>query len=82
MLAERFAGTGGTVRWTNDLLEWRDLSDSTIAETFTFRGDRIVGTAGYHAGETLHVVRRDDGSIHHLECATFVYTRAPYELGT
>ena len=44
-------------------------------------GDRIVGTAGYHHGETLHVVRRDDGSIDHLECATFVYTREPYPDG-
>ena len=33
-------------------------------------GDRIVGLAGYHHGETLHVVRRDDGSVDHLECAT------------
>ena len=39
-------------------------------------GDRIVGVAGYHHGETLHVVRRDDGSVDHLECATFVFTRA------
>jgi CubicO group peptidase (beta-lactamase class C family) len=69
------------VRWTNDRLEWRDLADSTIAETFTQVGDRILGTAGYHHGETLHVVRRDDGSIDHLECATFVYTREPYPDG-
>jgi CubicO group peptidase (beta-lactamase class C family) len=69
------------VRWTNERLEWRDLSDSTIAETFSQVGDRILGTAGYHHGETLHVVRRDDSSIDHLECATFVYTREPYPHG-
>ena len=23
--------------------------------------------------------RRDDGSVSHLECATFVYTRVPYD---
>ena len=43
------------------------------------RGDRIVGIEGYHRGETLHVVRRADGSVSHLECATFVYTRVPYD---
>ena len=46
------------VRWTNEQLEWRDLARSTTAETFVHDGDRIVGTAGYHHGETLHVVRR------------------------
>jgi hypothetical protein len=25
------------------------------------------------------VVRRDDGSVSHLVCATFVYTRVPYD---
>jgi CubicO group peptidase (beta-lactamase class C family) len=76
-----WGNTAFEVRWTNDRLEWRDLSESTIAETFTQVGDRILGTAGYHHGETLHVVRRDDGSIDHLECATFIYTREPYPDG-
>ncbi|MDN4175054.1 serine hydrolase domain-containing protein [Nocardioides sp. SOB77] len=40
---------------------------------------RIVGTAGYHHGEELHVVRRADGSVGHLEVATFVLTRTPYD---
>jgi CubicO group peptidase (beta-lactamase class C family) len=66
------------VRWSNDRLEWRDLARGALAEQFTLVGDRIVGQAGYHHGETLHVVRRDDGSVDHLECATFVYTRDPY----
>lgn len=38
-----------------------------------------VGTAGYLAGETLRAVRREDGSLSHLEAATFVYTRVPYD---
>ncbi len=50
-------------------------------EQFERRDDRIVGVAGYHHGETLHVVRREDGSVDHLECATFVYTREPYPDG-
>ncbi len=69
------------VRWHNDRLEWRDLARGAVAEQFGLDDDRIVGTAGYHHGETLHVVRRDDGSIDHLECATFVYTREPYPDG-
>jgi hypothetical protein len=45
---------------------------------FELRADTIVGTTGYFAGETLHVVRREDGSVSHLVCATFVLTRTPY----
>lgn len=69
------------VRWHNELLEWRDLARGALAEQFGLADDRIVGLAGYHHGETLHVVRRDDGSVDHLECATFIYTREPYPDG-
>ena len=41
----------------------------------------MVGTGGYHHGETLHVVRRDDGVVDHLECASFSYTRTAYPAG-
>lgn len=41
--------------------------------------DRFVGSSGYLDGETLEVVRRADGSISHLEAATFVFTRIPYD---
>jgi CubicO group peptidase (beta-lactamase class C family) len=53
--------------------------DGTEVHRFEIRGERAVGVVGYHAGETLHVVRREDGSVSHLECATFVYTRTPYD---
>ena len=84
------------VRWNADRLEWRDLARGGVAEQFGLHpaetarvpaetarvpGERIVGLAGYHHGETLHVVRREDGTIDHLECATFVYTRTPYPHG-
>ncbi len=46
---------------------------------FAVRDGRVVGTSGYHAGEELQVVRRDDGSISHLDAATFIYTRTPYD---
>jgi len=38
-----------------------------------------MGLDGYYAGETLRVVRRDDGSVSHLDLATFVFTREPYD---
>ncbi|GAB3866820.1 serine hydrolase domain-containing protein [Nocardioides maradonensis] len=38
-----------------------------------------LGTSGYLTGETLRVCRREDGAISHLECATFVWTRTPYD---
>ncbi len=69
------------VRWHNDLLEWRDLARSAVAEQFDRFDGRIIGVAGYHHGETLHVIRREDGSVDHLECASFVYTREPYPEG-
>lgn len=53
------------------------------------RGSRFVAQAegtwtgldGYYAGETLRVVRREDGSVSHLDLGSFVFTREPYESG-
>lgn len=42
-------------------------------------GDTFVGTRGYLEAETLRVHRHEDGTVSHLECATFVYTRTPYD---
>lgn len=53
--------------------------DGAASWRFSVVGGRIVGTAGYHHGEELHVVRRPDGSVSHLEVATFVLTRTPYD---
>ncbi len=69
------------VRWNDERLEWRDLARGAVAEQFGMLHGRVVGLAGYHHGETLNVVRREDGSVDHLECATFVYTREPYPDG-
>jgi CubicO group peptidase (beta-lactamase class C family) len=61
-------------RWQDERLEVRMLQNGTLAHAFARRGDgRIVGVSGYHRGEKLHV---HDG---HLECATFRYTRTPYD---
>jgi Beta-lactamase len=69
------------LRWHNEQLEFHDVARGVLSEQFAAPGTdgRIVGVAGYHHGETLHVVRRPDGSVGHLECATFVYTRVPYD---
>jgi len=41
--------------------------------------NRFVGLSGYHTGETLSAVRTAAGDVSHLECATFIYTRQPYD---
>lgn len=41
--------------------------------------DTWVGLDGYHAGEPLRVVRRADGSVSHLDLASFRFTRTPYD---
>lgn len=38
-----------------------------------------TGLEGYYAGETLRAVRREDGSVSHLDLASFVFTREPYD---
>jgi hypothetical protein len=40
---------------------------------------RIVGTSGYMHGEELKIVRNDDGTVNHLDLATFILTRTPYD---
>ena len=67
------------LRWHNETLELHSLALHERQEVFALEEDRIVGIDGYHRGETLHVVPRPDGSVSHLECATFVYTRTPYD---
>jgi hypothetical protein len=43
------------------------------------RDDEWVGLDGYYAGETLRLHRHTDGSPRHLDLATFVFTRTPYD---
>jgi CubicO group peptidase (beta-lactamase class C family) len=75
-----WGNTAVELRWHNDGLEMRALATPERSPwRFELRDGRLLGVSGYHRGETLHVVRRDDGSIGHLECATFVYTRTPYD---
>lgn len=41
--------------------------------------DAWIGLDDYYAGETLHVGRRADGTPGHLDLATFIFTRSPYD---
>lgn len=41
--------------------------------------DRWLGLDGYYAGETLTVNRDGEGRPHHLDLATFIFTRTPYD---
>lgn len=41
--------------------------------------DEWVGLDGYYTGEPLRVLRRSDGSVSHLDIATFRLTRTPYD---
>jgi hypothetical protein len=43
------------------------------------REDEWVGLDGYYAGETLRLHRDPDGTPRHLDLATFVFTRTPYD---
>ncbi|MFJ4775168.1 serine hydrolase domain-containing protein [Streptomyces sp. NPDC088762] len=54
----------------------------TTGRTARFRAEpdgSWTGLSGYYAGETLRAVRRADGSVSHLDLASFVFTREPYD---
>ncbi len=42
------------------------------------RDGQVVGTTGYHAGETVQVIRTAAGAVSRLEISTFVFTREPH----
>ncbi|MFI8359440.1 serine hydrolase domain-containing protein [Streptomyces sp. NPDC085612] len=55
---------------------------AAVGRTARFRAEpdgSWTGLSGYYAGETLRAVRREDGSVSHLDLASFVFTREPYD---
>jgi D-alanyl-D-alanine carboxypeptidase len=84
---DALAGVPGVWHWGNTAIvfamEGADLvarRNGVEAYRFHVTADgRVVGRSGYHAGEEMHVVRRADGSVAHLDVATFIYTRTPYD---
>ena len=75
----------GPVPYTLRLLDggWLELvptSGSGRASRFRPAGDGTwIGLDSYYAGETLRVCRGSDGEVTHLDLATFVFTRRPYD---
>lgn len=69
-----WGNTALELRWQNDRLELRGLNSDAVTDAFELQDGRLVGVTGYHRGEVLHV------RASHLECATFVYTRTPYDV--
>ena len=66
--------------WEDGRVVARQLGSGQTSHVFAPAEDgTFVGTSGYHHGETLRVIRNDDGRVTHLLCATFVYTRLPYD---
>ena len=64
---------------TPGLLTLAPLGGAVRTSRLDLRGPAWVGRGGYFDGEPL-VVRRDAaGAVTHLELASFVFTRQPYE---
>jgi CubicO group peptidase (beta-lactamase class C family) len=74
-----WGNTGFGVEWRDGELQVHDLRTGELEERFRPAGDGFLGIEGYHRGETLHLRRRADGTVGHLECATFIWTRTPYD---
>ncbi len=74
-----WGNTGFGIEWRDGELQVHDLRTGELEERFRPEGDGFLGTDGYHRGETLHLRRRADGTVGHLECATFIWTRTPYD---
>ena len=71
--------TGLGLEWVDETLVVRDLRTGELEERFRLADDGFIGIDGYHRGETLRACRHPDGTVRHLECATFVWTRTPYD---
>jgi CubicO group peptidase (beta-lactamase class C family) len=85
-LPAELLGVPGVWHWGNTPIVFAMEADALVGRRngvelyrFAVREGRVVGLSGYHAGEELHVVRRADGSVGHLDIATFIYTRTPYD---
>ncbi len=81
-----FGDALGVWHWGNTPLVFSMQGDELVAHAagvekyrFAVVDGVAIGVSGYHAGEPLHVVRRADGAVSHLDIATFIYTRTPYD---
>jgi CubicO group peptidase (beta-lactamase class C family) len=76
-----WGNTGFVFTWNGGEVVVAALRTGEERETFAYRDGELVGTSGYHHGETLDVVRNEDGNVDHLVVATFLFTRTPYDPG-
>lgn len=72
-----WGNTPMTFTWEGSSLVQR--RGGVVQGRFAVVEGRVLGVSGYHAGEHLEVVRRPDGSVSHLDLATYVLTRVPYD---
>jgi hypothetical protein len=64
----------------NNQLSLAPLSDNSAPTWFQPAGDGIwLAGNGYHTGEKLRVVIKPDGTVSHLDLASLIFTREPYE---
>jgi len=76
-----WGNTAHELRWHNERLELRSLTERDNGDAFVLGQDGWRGVAGYLFGERLEVRRDDAGRVVGLECATFRFTRTPYPDG-
>ncbi|RYU11671.1 class A beta-lactamase-related serine hydrolase [Nocardioides iriomotensis] len=74
-----WGNTAFAFAWDGSHVVAGGLQSGLESYRFALRDGVLVGTSGYHHGETLQVGRAADGTVTHLVCATFVYTRVPYD---
>ena len=75
-----WGNTAYAFTWSGSEVVASQLGNGGEAYRFALRPDgSLVGTRGYHHGERLEVARDETGGVRNLVCATFVYTRTPYD---
>jgi len=75
-----WGNTANAFGWDGRRVRVSRIARGTEVHAFVPSGpDTLLGTSGYHHGETLQVVRGADDEVSHLLCETFVYTRTPYD---
>ena len=76
-----WGNTAKVFTWDGAVLSVGNLAGGGRQEQFASASGGFVGVSGHHHGDPLEVVRRPDGTISHLVCSTFVYTRTAYDPG-
>ena len=74
-----WGNTAYAFAWNGNAVVASMLGNGAESHRFALREGELVGVRGYHHGETLRVCRDTSGRVTHLVCATFVYTRVPYD---